>query len=507
MGSRSVDNGSKGLGFRLGFPNEHVFPQRFMMQSRTVFGPWLNIQTTLHDNHLLNFLLQHQRYVEDPSIDIPFIFDIDRRTLELETPDLNRQLLLNLVKNDVAFNNLNDDDVVHVCLLLAIYYVFMGQEIKHVLLKPIVNLVDNLSEWDKFPWGEYMWREFHKKVYNIVANHREYHLKMLGNNPRYVANYALYWFFFLLKIWGLETFSNSIYWWRKDENSIPRGVAWSNGLKFEKSNYEMMFYSPNASFQKLTPTSIEMNEPWLKSSLEFFTKVTMPNPATRGSSSSRSVHTCVRKEVRREVHVRTEVHSFVEEEVCTQSVDKEDVPEIVVLEKNVKEQQMQIADMQRRLLSLEDITKRLNNGPSKVDHNVDNNVDHIVGDRVVLDKIFKEQQLQILDMQRRLLSLEHITKTQNNGLSEPDHNVDHLDKNGNGSVSVQVGGLDHQSTEGANHCMYSEHLDKNWNDVSENHLVDGHDHQSVETVSQVTSVNKDLLEESESAAIDGLISL
>ncbi|GJT27799.1 ulp1 protease family, C-terminal catalytic domain-containing protein [Tanacetum coccineum] len=238
------------------------------------------------------------------------------------------------------------------------------------------------------------------------------------------------------------------------------------------------------SCSKLTPTSIELNEQWLKSSLEFFTKVATPNPATRGSISSRSVHTCVGIEVRREVHVRTEVHSFVEEEVCTQSVDKEDVPEIVVLEKNVKEQLMQIVDMQRRLLSLQDITKRLNNGPSKVDHNVDHNVDHIVGDRVVLDKIFKEQQLQILDMQRRLLSLKHITKTQNNGFSEPVHNVDHLDKNGNGRVCVQVGGLDHQSTEGpAIECIL-------------NILI-----------SQVTSVNKDLAEESESVAIDGLISL
>ncbi|GKA45353.1 hypothetical protein Tco_0738149 [Tanacetum coccineum] len=398
MGSRSMGSGSKGLGFRLVFPNEHVFPQRFMMQ----------------------------RYVEDPSIDIPFIFDIDGRTLELgrqdfclitgfrfgkisldpkekdrsqfrervfpETPNLNGQLLLDLVKNDVAF-------------------LFGRWMMMSCLFAPSL---------DMFLW--------------------ECHLKMLGNNPRYVANYALYGFVFPLK--GLETFSNFIHWWRKDENVIPCGVALSNGLKFEKSNYEMMFYSPNASFQKLTPTSIKMNEPWLKSSLEFFTKVTTPNLATRGSSSSRSVHTCVRKEVRREVHVRTRFHSFVEEEVCTQSVDKEDVPEIIVLEKNVKEQQMQIADMQRRLLSLEDITKRLNNGPSKVDHNVDNNVDHIVGDRFVLDKIFKEQQL------------------------------------------VQVGGLDHQSTEVANHCMYYEHLDK-----------------SVEAVSQ------DLAEESESAAIDGLISL
>ncbi|GJV26758.1 hypothetical protein Tco_1383206 [Tanacetum coccineum] len=442
MGSKSMGSGSKRLGFRLVFPNEHVFPQRFMMQSRTVFGPWLNIQTLLHDNHLLNFLLQHQRYVEDPSIDIPFIFDIDGRTLELETPNLNGQLLLDLVKNDVAFNNLDDDDVVRVCLLLALDYVFMGQEIKHVLLKPIVNLVDNLSEWNKLPWGEYMWREFRKRVYNVVTKHMEYHLKMLGNNPRYAANYALYWFVFPLK-------------------------------------------------------------------------VTTPNPATRGSSSSRSVHTCVRKEVGSEVHVRTEVHSFVEEEVCTKSVDKEDVPDIVILEKNVKEQQMQIADMQRRLLLLEVITKRLNNGPSKVDHNVDNNVDHNAWKRIFrkgrkrkqktnktehgMEKT-KPKSAKILDMQRGLLSLEHITKTQNNGLSEPDHNADHLDKNGNGSVSVQVGGLDHQSTKAASRCMYSEHLDKN-------HPVGDLDHQSVEGVSQVTSVNKDLAEESESATIDGLISL
>ncbi|GKB69903.1 ribonuclease H-like domain-containing protein [Tanacetum coccineum] len=119
--------------------------ERLGIFSRTVFRPWLNIQTTLHDNHLLNFLLQHQRYVEDLSIGILFIFNIDGRTIELgrqafclitgfrfgrisldlkekdhskfnarvfpETPNLNGDHLLELVKNDVAFNNLDDDDV------------------------------------------------------------------------------------------------------------------------------------------------------------------------------------------------------------------------------------------------------------------------------------------------------------------------------------------------------------------------------------------------------------
>ncbi|GJU05432.1 hypothetical protein Tco_1121862 [Tanacetum coccineum] len=74
-------------------------------------------------------------------------------------------------------------------------------------------------------------------------------------------------------------------------------------------------------------------------------------------------------------------------------------------------------------------------------------------------------------MQRRLLSLEHITKTQNNGLSEPDHNVDHLDKIETGMEAFSV------------------------------QLV------VLPPVNESGVAVKDLAEESESAAIDGLISL
>ncbi|GKB95660.1 hypothetical protein Tco_0981797 [Tanacetum coccineum] len=105
-----------------------------------------------------------------------------------------------------------------------------------------------------------------------------------------------------LFIWGLETFSNSIQWWRKNENVIPHGVEWT----------------------------IEMNELWWRSSLEFFKRVTPSTPvlrsATRGSSNSKSVHTHVRTEVRHEVHVCTEVSRVVDkEEVHVLAVDKEDV--------------------------------------------------------------------------------------------------------------------------------------------------------------------------------------
>ncbi|GKF69692.1 hypothetical protein Tco_0202749 [Tanacetum coccineum] len=105
-----------------------------------------------------------------------------------------------------------------------------SHELRHVVSKPIVYLVDDFYKWDAFPWGEYMWSFFHKRNYNVVVTRQKFHLKKLASNPKYEANYVLYGFVFLLKIWGLETFSISIHWWRKDENVISCGVAWSNGV-------------------------------------------------------------------------------------------------------------------------------------------------------------------------------------------------------------------------------------------------------------------------------------
>ncbi|GKB98377.1 putative reverse transcriptase domain-containing protein [Tanacetum coccineum] len=144
--------------------------------------------------------------------------------------NLKGEHLLELVNKDVKFAKLDDEDVVRVCLLLALDFVFMGHELRHVVSKPIVNLVDDFYKWDAFPWGEYMWSFFHKRDYNVAVTRQKFHLEKLASNPKYEANYVLYGFVFPLKIWGLETFSNSIHWWRKDENVIPRGVAWSNGL-------------------------------------------------------------------------------------------------------------------------------------------------------------------------------------------------------------------------------------------------------------------------------------
>nr|GFA00592.1 phospholipase-like protein [Tanacetum cinerariifolium] len=61
--------------------------------------------------------------------------------------DLNK-----LLNNHTEFNKLLDDDDVRVCLLLALDFVFIGFELRHIIANKLLGLVDDLSAWNDFPW-------------------------------------------------------------------------------------------------------------------------------------------------------------------------------------------------------------------------------------------------------------------------------------------------------------------------------------------------------------------
>ncbi|GKB85783.1 phospholipase-like protein [Tanacetum coccineum] len=261
--------------------------------------------------HIVDYLLHLARFMmlrEDFCLITGFRFDKVslhpkeedhsefRKRVFPKNANLKGEHLLELVKNNVEFHQLDDKDVVRVCLLLALDYVFMGQEIRH-------------------------------KVYNVAVDRRKYHLEKLASNPKYEANYVLYGFVFPLKLFMVT-------------------------MDYTYNRYEV----------------------WRLSLTQSIGGVKM--------------------------------RMFVDkEEVLHRVVDEEDVQERVVLEKTVKEQEQMIADMQRRLYSVEKITKKLNTGPS---------------------------------------------------------DVDLLDKNGNHSNNVPVGGLDHQSMEGVSKCMNNDQVDKDF---------------------------------------------
>nr|GEV71675.1 phospholipase-like protein [Tanacetum cinerariifolium] len=72
--------------------------------------------------------------------------------------DLNK-----LLNNHTEFNKLLDDDDVRVCLLLALDFVFMGFELRHVIANELLGLVDDLLAWNDFPWGYVTKMDMEKK--------------------------------------------------------------------------------------------------------------------------------------------------------------------------------------------------------------------------------------------------------------------------------------------------------------------------------------------------------
>nr|GFC37920.1 phospholipase-like protein [Tanacetum cinerariifolium] len=149
--------------------------------------------------------------------------------------DLNK-----LLNNHTEFKKLLDD-VVRVCLLLALDFVFMDFELRNVIANELLGLVDDLSAWIDFPWGEYMSIELHKRVYNNDSKYREGHLKKLATmSPTFMPTYTLQGFVFAFKV------KNRLY--------------------------------------TLTPSSNEMKQKWWRMSLEYFHNVSKASTSSDGPS-------------------------------------------------------------------------------------------------------------------------------------------------------------------------------------------------------------------------------
>ncbi|GKA65235.1 hypothetical protein Tco_0764942 [Tanacetum coccineum] len=193
-------------------------PDRYKKFRSNVFGPWLDIRTQEHDNHLINYLLQHQRYVKDHSTNIPFIFDIGQHTLEFGRQEFC--LVTGFCFGDCSLDHLSG-----------------GQSV------------------------------FRDRVFLGISRVKGVYLNKLLHNQTAFNN--------LLDddvIWLLDTFSNSKTWWVKEKNMIPGCVAWSDGTPFIKYDYDCLFYV-RSRLSTLTPSTDKMNKPWWKSSLEYFHNV------------------------------------------------------------------------------------------------------------------------------------------------------------------------------------------------------------------------------------------
>ncbi|GJY01527.1 hypothetical protein Tco_0359679 [Tanacetum coccineum] len=90
-------------------------------------------------------------------------------------------------------------DTVRVSPLIVVELVFMGKEDRNYVPRHLVSLVEDFDKWDDYPWGEYIWEIFYKRIVNVVAIHREHHLKEKKKKPDYYLTYNLYGFTWAFK--------------------------------------------------------------------------------------------------------------------------------------------------------------------------------------------------------------------------------------------------------------------------------------------------------------------
>nr|GEU84335.1 hypothetical protein [Tanacetum cinerariifolium] len=164
-----------------------------------------------HDNHLLNYVLDHQRPQLSKSIDLNLVFNIASHTLLFERLEFSLASLGKAAQGKDAKGKATKGKVAKgkdAKRNAAKEQTFMGQEDKKVVNNSFLRLVEDLAAWDDFSWGEYYWEEFYKKAVNLIDNHRDTHTNFQKKNPSKLPTYSIYRFAWAFKVDGQNGFTH-----------------------------------------------------------------------------------------------------------------------------------------------------------------------------------------------------------------------------------------------------------------------------------------------------------
>ena len=222
---------------------EKLNEKRRILFRTSCFGGWLDLFFFDHEPHLLDYIFKNQVYVNDEHYDMSLVYNVDGRQLHFGRPEfclitgfrfgkwvsshdlskgdikfktrvfpnkigtnLSNLDLLGLVEDEELFSKLSDEDAVRVCLLLALEVIFKGRLLSDHVDDKLLCLVEDLDVWNKFPWGEHIWRQLYNQIVNVVDKHKWQHLKGLERSPKFVSTYTVGGFVWAFKVICLYTF-------------------------------------------------------------------------------------------------------------------------------------------------------------------------------------------------------------------------------------------------------------------------------------------------------------
>ncbi|GJR05141.1 hypothetical protein Tco_0528125 [Tanacetum coccineum] len=137
-------------------------------------------------------------------------------------------------------------------------------------------LVVDLKEWDKYPWGSYVWPRLYQQLRNANVKRWDSFYVAL-KKPGTIAKYSLSGF-----TWAFKTYPLGAFKFYRCQDCYPRAVAWRNLNKLYQE-FLPAFFDRARPNRRLRPNAVEAKADWCVSSRAFFDGVTckpppMPSP-------------------------------------------------------------------------------------------------------------------------------------------------------------------------------------------------------------------------------------
>ncbi|GKA60186.1 hypothetical protein Tco_0759593 [Tanacetum coccineum] len=209
-----------------------------------VFGKYLDLDMDENDNHLLNYVLHHQRPDLSESIDSNLVFDIAGDTLLFGRSEFC--LLTGFACGKVVFPEYIDDDIPP-----FLRRVFPDKAKKLENKASLGNAAQGKLEY-KASLGK---AARCKVVEGKAANGTAAKVKP----AKHIVAQGL----------DIGIVPNSYHWWCKESEVMPRCLAWKRRKGFEKRNYPQLFGPDSNPITKLRPTLKELDENWCRKSYDY----------------------------------------------------------------------------------------------------------------------------------------------------------------------------------------------------------------------------------------------
>nr|GEX65723.1 hypothetical protein [Tanacetum cinerariifolium] len=266
------------------------------MSSTVELSKYLDLDVEDNDNHLLNYVLHHQRPQLSKSIDSNLVFDIAGHTLLFERSEFS--LVTGFACEKLVFPEYMDD-----CIPPFLRSVFLdkaknlenkaslgkaaqgkaakgkgvkvkagkGKDVKRKAAQGkaaqptdigdthSVTILDLISSiWDDEKWKKLSVED---SIQTLTPTSKK--------NPSKLPTYSIYGFAWAFKVWILESFPNSYHWWSKESEVIPRCLAWTRRKGFEKQNYPELFGPDSNLITQIRPDLKERYENWCRKTYDY----------------------------------------------------------------------------------------------------------------------------------------------------------------------------------------------------------------------------------------------